>query len=97
MGISRVWLRLTQDGEQSEVGTIAPAFREAVKSLMTLPVSVDGDISAQLYLQPLQSESGAYQFLDMIGRRDAHVTIAVQDSRGVVVEHEFPWNREKGG
>lgn len=97
MGVSRVWLRLTQDGEQSAVeAIIAPGYREAVKPFMVLPTPADKVISEQLYLQPLQSESGTYQFLDMFGRSDAQVTFVVQDSRGVVVEHEFT-GRKKGG
>lgn len=97
MGVSRVWLRLEEDGEESNVEAIALGYREAVKPLMGLPTTADGDISPQLYLQPLQAESGTYQFLDMFGRSDAHVTFFLQDSRGVVVKHEFTaWKRKKG-
>jgi hypothetical protein len=87
MGIRKVWLEVTIGNSHMKLSPISSAHRDAMKSYTGLPIP-RRELNETLYLEPLQSETGEYQFLEYSFEATAK-TFAVQDSRGNIYEHHF--------
>ena len=80
IGTSGVWLEVAQGERRWKIRPISSTQRDGMKSYMGLPIP-QRDLSDTLYLEPLQSERGEYQFLEHIPETTAK-SFVVTDSKG---------------
>jgi len=87
IGISAVWLEVSGKDWSHRLSPLSSAHRDSMESLVGLPIP-SKDLTQIVYLQPRQSESGEYHFLEHDSRGTA-TTFGVEDSTGKLYEHHF--------
>jgi len=87
IGLSAVWLEVAYGDQSHKLSPISSAHRESMKTYMGLPMP-SKELAETVYLQPMQSESGEYQFLEHDFAGTAEI-FGVRDSTGKLYEHQF--------
>lgn len=92
IGTRRVWLEIEGRDERSPVALhpVAPALRQSMGSFIVFPIT-SNELAETLYLRPLESVVGEYQFLDHgRGPNTRSLRFGIEDSTGKIREHMFP-------